>query len=656
MATAAAEMLPEAPLRVVVSGLAPNTSDGRAIKRCIGDRLGVEVDLVCDGHDRVAGVLRIRPPDGAAPSEVALEARGNDRYAATIPLTAIGTWEIVVEAWVDELGTWLAGLEKKAAVPDVAPVDLAVGASLLRRAGGAERGALADALEDAGRAVEERVGLVLGPEARALARPGDDRRGATRTAPLKVRVDPAHARFAAWYELFPRSTGPGRTHGTFRTTAERLAYVADMGFDVVYLPPVHPIGRTHRKGPNNTLTAGADDPGSPWAIGGPEGGHTAVHPELGTLDDFEALVAEARRLGLRVALDVAFQASPDHPWVKEHPSWFRQRPDGTVQYAENPPKKYQDVYPFDFESEDWRSLWAALRDVFRFWIDRGVTDFRVDNPHTKPVRFWEWCIAELQAEHPEVCFLSEAFTRPSLKYLLGRVGFTQGYTYFTWRTSPAEMRAYVEELQRPEVADVFRPSFWPNTPDILPEDLQVGGRPAFLARLVMAATLSTHYGIYGPAFELLERTPRPGSGEYLDNEKFEIKDWDLDDPASLAPWIKRLNAIRREHHALTTRAVTFHDTDNERLLCFSKSAGQDTVLVVVSFDPHHAQAGWTSLKLDALGVASDHPFQVHDLLGGGRYLWHGARNYVELSPAVLPVQIFALRRFARTERDFDYYL
>ncbi|MGF1465593.1 MAG: alpha-1,4-glucan--maltose-1-phosphate maltosyltransferase [Sandaracinaceae bacterium] len=652
--------------RVVVARRSPRLEGGQhAVKRCVGDVLRIRVELVCDGHDHVAGAVRVAPPGGADEVEVRLVAKGNDLFEAEVPLTTVGRWELTVEGWVDAFGTWLDGLGKKAEVDEVQPVDLAVGAGILERlaARAAEDGdagelrAAAASLADAARPAGERVALALAPRLREVADRWPDRTHAGRAEGWPVRVDPPWARFAAWYEVFPRSTGAGTSHGTFRTAIEWLPYIARLGFDVVYLPPIHPIGTSHRKGPNNTLTAGPDDPGSPWAIGAAEGGHTAVHPALGTLEDFRAFVQAAEAHGLRVALDIAFQASPDHPWVREHPRWFRQRPDGSIQYAENPPKKYQDVYPFDFETEDRAALWGALRDVFRHWMAQGVKIFRVDNPHTKPVSFWAWCIRELQTEDPEVTFLSEAFTRPSLKYLLGKVGFTQGYTYFTWRRTPYELRRYVEELTRTEVAEFFRPSFWPNTPDILPEDLQVGGRPAFIARLVMASTLSSHYGIYGPAFELMEREARPGSGEYIDNEKYEIKAWDLDRPDSLGPWIQTLNRLRREHPCLQeTGNVTFHDTDNERLLCYSKRGRDEVIIVVVSFDPHHRQTGWTDLDLDALGVDGTRPFQVHDLLGEGRYLWTGPRNYVELDPAVLPAQLFAVRRYARTERDFDYYL
>jgi starch synthase (maltosyl-transferring) len=433
-----------------------------------------------------------------------------------------------------------------------------------------------------------------------------------------------------------------------------------MGFDVVYLPPIHPIGVSFRKGRNNTLTPTPEDPGSPWAIGGAEGGHTAIHPQLGTMADFERLVARARDLGMEIALDLAYQCTPDHPWVKSHPEWFRRRPDGTIQYAENPPKKYQDIYPIDFETEDWRALWDALKDVVLYWAQHGVRIFRVDNPHTKAFPFWEWMIAEVQGVYPDVLFLSEAFTRPKVMYRLAKLGFSQSYTYFAWRNTKDELTTYFTELTQTHVREFFRPNLWPNTPDILTEYLQFGGRPGFMIRLVLAATLGASYGIYGPAFELGDSTPRsPGSEEYLNSEKYEIRQWDLANPWSLRDFIARVNRIRRQSPALQTdRGLRFHQTDNPMLLCYSKTSDDQSsvVLVVVNLDFQHTQAGWVSLDLQALGMDETRPFQVHDELGEERYLWQGRRNYIELNPHSVPAHIFRLRRRVRTEKDFDYYL
>ena len=433
-----------------------------------------------------------------------------------------------------------------------------------------------------------------------------------------------------------------------------------MGFDVLYLPPIHPIGRQFRKGRNNAVSARDDDAGSPWGIGSEEGGHKAIHPQLGTLDDFKHLLHKAREYGIEIALDVAFQCSPDHPYAKEHAEWFRKRPDGTIQYAENPPKKYQDIYPIDFESPDWEKLWDELLSVFLFWAKQGVRIFRVDNPHTKPFGFWEWLLGEVKKEYPDVLFLAEAFTRPKVMYRLAKLGFTQSYTYFAWRNTKAELTQYLTELTKPPVSDFFRPNFWPNTPDILTEHLQHGGRPAFMGRLVLAATLTASYGIYGPAFELAVNRPREtGSEEYFDSEKYEVKHWDLENPESLHDFIARVNGIRRANPALHSNdRLLFHPISNDQMICYSKTTPDLTnvMAAIVNLDPYHTQSGWVELPLDQLGLGGDQPYQLHDLLSDARYLWHGERNYVELNPQVVPAHVFRLRRRVRSERDFEYYL
>ncbi len=478
---------------------------------------------------------------------------------------------------------------------------------------------------------------------------------------LEVVVDPERARFSAWYEMFPRSAvNDGRSHGTFADCEARLPYIAEMGFDVLYFPPIHPIGRQFRKGRNNVLEPDPEDPGSPWAIGSGEGGHKAVHKELGTLAQFRKLVQAARKRGLEVALDIAFQCAPDHPYVAEHPEWFRWRPDGTVQYAENPPKKYQDIYPFNFETDRWRELWQELKSVFDFWIDQGVTLFRVDNPHTKPFAFWEWLIREIKKEHPDVLFLSEAFTRPKVMYRLAKLGFSQSYTYFAWRNTKGELVHYFTELTQGDGREYFRPHLWPNTPDILNEYLQFGGRPAFMIRLALAATLGANYGIYGPAFELFENRAREaGSEEYLDSEKYQLRQWELDRPDSLKDFIARVNRIRRDNPALQQYwNLKFHSVDNDELICYSKWTDDlsNGVLVVVNLDPYHTQSGWVDLPLEELGLDPVHPYQVHDLLSDARFLWHGSRNYVELDPHSQPAHIFRIRRRIRSERDFEYFM
>jgi starch synthase (maltosyl-transferring) len=511
---------------------------------------------------------------------------------------------------------------------------------------------------EAGRHVQQ---ICEDPELAQLMARNGPRDFATRLdRELEVTVDRERARFSTWYELFPRSAAPapGR-HGTFQDVEARLPYVASMGFDVLYLPPIHPVGRDHRKGKNNAVTAAPDDVGSPWAIGAKEGGHKAIHPELGTLDDFRRLVRASRDYGIEIALDVAFQCSPDHPYVQEHPEWFRHRPDGTIQYAENPPKKYQDIYPFDFECRDWRGLWEELKSVFTYWMDQGVRIFRVDNPHTKPFTFWEWCLAEVRRAAPDVMFLAEAFTRPKIMYRLAKLGFTQSYTYYAWRNTKQELTAYLTELTQTDVAEFFRPNLWPNTPDILTERLQVGGRPAFMMRLVLAATLGASYGIYGPPFEHGWSAPRePGSEEYLHSEKYQIHHHDLARPDSLKDFIGRVNKIRREHTALqTNRTLQFLPIDNDQLLAYCKLSenGKEILVMVVNLDPQFRHSGWLELPLADLGL-TERPYQMHDLLGGARYLWQGPRNFVQLDPHVVPAHIFRLRRQVRTERDFEYYM
>jgi starch synthase (maltosyl-transferring) len=662
----------EPPPRVVVENVSPEIDAGRfPVKRTVGEPLVVEADVFTEGHDQVAAVLRFRREAEPRWTEVRMEPVGNDRFRASFPVTSLEPWRYAVEAWTDAFGTWRHGFAKKVAANAVEPVDLLVGAELVEQASArasSRGGDDAERLREAAAAlrgdgpVESRAQQALDDELRLLVDRHPDRSRAARSArELLVNVERERARFGAWYELFPRSAArePGR-HGTFADVIDRLPYVAGMGFDVLYLPPIHPIGRAFRKGRNNATTATADDVGSPWAIGGPEGGHAAIHPALGTPEDFRRLVARANDLGMELALDLAFQCAPEHPWVKAHPEWFRRRPDGSIQYAENPPKKYQDVYPIEFDNPHWRELWVALLGVVEHWAGEGVRIFRVDNPHTKPFRFWEWLIAEARRKHPDLVFLAEAFTRPKVMYQLAKAGFSQSYTYFTWRNTKWELTQYLTELARTEAAWFFRPSFWPNTPDILPEPLQYGGRPVFQARLVLAATLGASYGIYGPAYELQEgRALRAGGEEYLDSEKYQLRHWDLEREDSLRDFIARVNRIRREHPALhSNETLAFHPIDNEQLLAYSKTTpdGTDLVLVVVNLDPHHRHSGWLELPLDLLELRAEEPYQVHDLLGGGRYLWHGARNYVELDPRSAPAQIFRIRRRVRTERDFDYFM
>jgi starch synthase (maltosyl-transferring) len=632
--------------RVVVENVRPRVDGGRfPIKRVVGEVLAVQADAFSDGHDEIRVVLRWSEPGGEGWHETEMDALGNDVWQASLALEQLGRYRYTVVGWVDRLGTWYHDLAKRLEAGQDVTVDLAIGRELLEKS--ADRAQAAGAAEDATRLRDHDI---IGEELVQLGLRYPDREHASSYDQVfEVVVDPARAQFSAWYEMFPRSASPDPArHGTLRDVIERLPYVAGMGFDVLYLPPIHPIGRQFRKGPNNVVTSKPGDPGVPWAIGAPEGGHMSIHPDLGDFDDFAALVEAARGHGIQVALDIAFQASPDHPWVKQHPSWFRQRPDGTVQYAENPPKKYQDIYPFDFESEDWPGLWQALHDVFLFWIERGVSIFRVDNPHTKAFPFWEWCLGRIKASHPEAIFLSEAFTRPKVMYRLAKLGFSQSYTYYTWRTGKAELADYLTELTNPPVSDFFRPNFWPNTPDILHAALQQGGRAAFVVRAVMAATMTANWGIYGPAFELGEHVPRePGSEEYLDSEKYQQRTWDLDRGDSLAPLIRRLNRARRDHPALQSNQRTwFHAIDNDSLLAWTKNTADhsDVVLTVVNLDPERPQSGTLTLGLDGLGLPAAEAFEAVDLLDDNSYTWLGPRNPISLDPAVRPAHVFHLRR------------
>ena len=637
------------PGRVVVEHVAPVVDAGRfPVKRVSGEDVVVTADVFTDGKDAVAGRLLHRPPGGRW-SAVALEPLGNDHWTARFTVERLGVHRFTVEAWVDPFRSWLVGALAKIEAGQDVGVDLQIGATLVTEA--AER-----ASARAGERLRTTAAPLLDGDAEGFAAVADavaalmdplaDRSAGTVHPECTVLVERERARFSTWYELFPRSAGttPGR-HGTFADVAARLPDLAALGFDVLYLPPIHPIGVSGRKGPDNALTARKGDPGSPWAIGAAEGGHTAIHPELGTPADFRALVAEAQAQGMEIALDIAFQCSPDHPWVTEHPEWFRHRPDGTIQFAENPPKRYEDIYPIDFDTVDRDGLWNALKGVFDHWVGEGIRIFRVDNPHTKPFAFWEWALAEIRAEHPDVLFLAEAFTRPRVMERLAKLGFSQSYNYFAWRNAAWELREYFTELTQTEVKEYLRPNVWPNTPDILTEHLQTGGRGVFAARAVLAATLAASYGIYGPAFELCEHEPRhTGSEEYLHSEKYEIRHWDLDRPDSLAPLLGRLNALRHSHTALQTNTTLhFHDVDGDDLLCYSKRSedGTDVVLVVVNCDPHHVRAGVVHLDLAELGVDGG-PFEVHDRLSDARYTWHGPDNYVELDPAGVPAHVFTL--------------
>jgi starch synthase (maltosyl-transferring) len=654
--------------RVVIEGVTPQVDDGRyAIKRAIGQTVRVEADIFVDGHDKLSCRLHYRSHDQQTWREVAMKPLVNDRWYGSFPVESVGRYYYTLSAWVDHFKSWRYELSRRVQREDIA-LALQMGADLVhaasQRATGGDQAWLksrADALVGK-HDLEDRLQYALSEELAAMVERYPDRELATYfDRELAVIVDHQRARFSTWYELFPRSWGTTpEQHGTLKDCAAQLPRIAAMGFDVLYLPPIHPIGRINRKGKNNTLDPDPDDVGSPWAIGSQEGGHKAIHPQLGTLEDFQALVAQAKQHGIAIALDIAFQCAPDHPYVKEHPSWFHWRPDGTVQYAENPPKKYQDIFPLNFETKDWQALWQELKSVFQFWSDQGVRIFRVDNPHTKPFPFWEWVINEIKQSQPDTIFLAEAFTRPKVMHRLAKLGFTQSYTYFTWRNTKYELTEYLTELTQGPGREYFRPNFWPNTPDILSQYLQFGGRPAFMVRLVLAATLTANYGIYGPAFELLENTPiKHGSEEYLHSEKYQIRSWSLEQSGNLNELIGRINHIRKISPALKQDwNLLFHNTDNEQIICYSKwnDKKTDIIVVAVNLDAYHVQSGWITLDLVSLGIDAQRPFEVHDLLSDTHYLWSGPRNYVELKPQTVPAHIFRLHGRAHTEEDFDYFM
>jgi len=655
--------------RVVIEGITPQVDGGRfPAKRTVGDQVRVEADIFTDGHDAIAASLLARREGSSEWTEIPMQPLVNDRWFAAFRVGELGRYGFKVQGWVDHFETWHRDLLKRIAAESDALVDYLIGSDLVDAAASRATGADHAWLSDRAKVLRaEKTPTALrthatDPLLHEIALRYPDKRFATESdKELIIAVDPVRARFSSWYEFFPRSTAelPGE-QGTFADCEKRLAYAAEMGFNVVYLPPIHPIGRTFRKGRNNVPEAEPGDSGSPWAIGSAEGGHKSILSELGTLEDFKRFVAKAKKLNLSVALDIAFQVAPDHPYVREHEAWFRKRPDGTIQYAENPPKKYQDIYPFDFESEDWGAMWEELKSVFLYWIGHGVTIFRVDNPHTKAFPFWEWVIAEIKRDHPEVFFLAEAFTRPKIMYRLAKLGFGQSYTYFPWRNGKQEITAYLTELTQTPVREFFRANQWPNTPDILTEFLQIGGKPAFAIRLLLAATLGANYGIYGPAFELGENRPvRRGSEEYLDSEKYEIRHWDLERPDSLQPLITRVNEIRNNNPALQNDwSLKFHFTDNEQLLCYSKESDDraNLLLMVVNLDPRYTQAGFVSLPLDELEIPQDRAFEAEDLLNGERYLWQGPRNYVELNPPLRSGHILKIHRRLKVETDFEYFL
>ncbi|MCT7949731.1 alpha-1,4-glucan--maltose-1-phosphate maltosyltransferase [Ancylothrix sp. C2] len=644
--------------RVQIEGISPEIDGGKfPIKRTTGESLRVEVDMFCDGHDEISGVILYRKEDSPAWLEAPLFYLVNDRWYGNFTVTEIGRYVYTITAWVDHFLTWRKAMGKKVQAGQDVSVDLLIGAQLVeaasQRATGNDQSQLQSWAETL-RLIQKEDPYnieqkVFSEHIAGLMKKYPDRSFATTyEKELPIVVDREKARFSAWYEMFPRSCGQPEKHGNFKDAIARLPYIAELGFDVLYLPPIHPIGYQFRKGKNNSTTAEPADVGVPWGIGSADGGHKAIHPDLGTIADFKEFVKKVAEYNIEIALDLAYQCSPDHPYVKEHPQWFKSRPDGTIQYAENPPKKYQDIYPIDFETEDWENLWQELKSVVDFWIEQGVKIFRVDNPHTKSFYFWEWMIGEVKKKHPEVLFLAEAFTRPKMMYRLGKMGFSQSYTYFTWRNAKWELSQYFTELTTPPASDIFRPNVWPNTPDILHEYLQHGGRPAFMIRYVLAATLAATYGIYGPAFEVCENRPvRPGSEEYLDSEKYQIRHWDLNSPYSIKNMISRVNGIRRTHRALqSNQSLKFQEINNEQIICYTKQTEDlsDIILVVVNLDPFNTQSGWMYLPLQTFGIDASQAYELHDLLNDEHYTWRGEYNYLELNPYQKPAHIFWLRQ------------
>ncbi len=654
--------------RVAIENVKPEIHGIRfPIKRIVGEKVTVTADIFADGHDAVWANILYKGPRDNKWIETPLQLKGNDRWEGKFVVEEIGTYFYTIESGIDFFRTWQEDIKKKYNAGQNIETDILVGIQHVREV--SQR-----APEDDKRKIlefmislrdeddkEKAVYIALREELGKLVNTYRDKKFVTDYGKiLTVVVDRQKASFSAWYERFPRSCSPEpNRHGTFKDCEVIIPEIAKMGFDVLYFPPVHPIGRKNRKGKNNSPVVSQDDVGSPWAIGSEEGGHKAVQPQLGTIEDFENLISKAKDYGVEIAMDLAFQCSPDHPYVREHPDWFTWRPDGSVLHAENPPKKYEDVLPLNFETDCWQQLWEELKSIVVFWIEKGIRIFRVDNPHTKPFPFWEWLIREIKGMYPEVIFLSEAFTRPKVMYYLAKLGFTQSYTYFTWRNTKNELIEYITGLVQSEIREYFRPNFWPNTPDILPEYLQYGGRSSFLIRLVLAATLSSSYGIFGPSFELCVSDATPGKEEYLNSEKYEIRFWHWDKPGNLKDFIARINRIRRENPAFhTTWNLQFYEVDNDALLSYGKAVEDlsNIILIVVNLDPFHIQSGWVKFPLAEFEIDSEQPYLVHDLISDDKYIWQGERNYVELNPHILPARIFRIRKRLKRETDFDYFM
>jgi starch synthase (maltosyl-transferring) len=638
------------------------------IKRTTGESIVVFADIYADGHDKILANLLFRKQREQKWEKIPMKFIVNDLWEGSFSVSQPGIYEYTLEAMVDHLSTWWEDIQKKATTGNNIIVDIKSGLSILAEfmkkiREPAKQAQLQETIiliqnDKEQDIIVKNLEITLTPE---FIQKYPVYNHITRYHNiLRVTVDRKRAGFSAWYEIFPRScsTKPGQ-HGNLQDVLQRIPEIAQMGFDVLYFPPIHPIGITHRKGKNNSVIVGKEDPGSPWAIGNELGGHMAIHPQLGDFSDFQKVIKKANEYGMEVALDLAFQCSPDHPYIKEHPEWFRWRVDGTIQYAENPPKKYEDIVPFNFETENWQSLWEELKGVAIFWIKQGVKIFRVDNPHTKPFGFWDWFINNIKREYPDVIFLAEAFTRPKVMYRLAKLGFTQSYTYFTWRNTKQELTEYLTELTQYPVKEFFRPNFWPNTPDILSEYLQADSKPAFIIRFILAATLSSNYGIYGPPYERFINKAINGKEEYYNSEKYELKSWlpeELrDNTRELFTKVNKIRVENPEFH--TTNNIRFLPVENNQLLYYAKFNRQatDAILIVVNLDPNYTQSGWVKVPLYELGILADQSFLAHDLLGGGKYIWQGEYNYVELNPHILPAHIIRIRKHLKKENQFDYF-
>ena len=641
--------------RVVITNVQPEVDGGRwPVRRSIKEPVDLLVGAIVDGHDALGVECRV-VHEGGDREIIPLSLRYNDEYVGVLTPSQIGRYTYQACAWVDRFATWQEEFARR--VQGGAPesellVELQTGAELIAEVAHLAQGADGSTLKKAAKSLKEGdTAAAMDEELLTLYQRYDPKASATWSDTRRLVVDPELATFAAWYEFFPRSSG-NISPGTLDDAAMRLDGIQRMGFDIVYLPPVHPIGTTFRKGKDNSPTAQPGEPGSPWAIGSKEGGHKTVCSTLGGMAAFDRFVKKANELKLTVALDIAFQCSPDHPYVHEHPKWFRKRADGSIRYAENPPKKYQDVYPFDFTCADHLALWEELKSIFEFWIERGIHVFRVDNPHTKPFAFWDWCLDALLKKHPQLVFLAEAFSRPKIMTSLAKLGFNNSYTYFTWRNTKSELQSYLEELTQTELVEYFRPNLWPNTPDILHDYLAHGGRAAHLVRFALAATLSSVYGVYGPPFEHIVNRQHPDREEYADNEKYEIRVWDWDDPKSLQPFFRRINRIRKENPALqSNRSLQFLPTTNPQIIAYSKVQAENLIICVVSLDPWQIQQGLVDLTSTGL----DKGYQLHDLVGGERYYPDGVTHFVRLDPGLMPVRVYRALRKKVTEADFDYY-